>query len=337
MFYGRVQATAVRDDTGSLSYFLGVFEDVTAEIEATSALKASEARLRAIIDNSPDIIAVLYPNGHWEASKQSTRLLGYPKDHVIEGGLYSLVHPDDATGRGGRAQRSAGRHAQPEGADRAPPPRAATTRTGPSSASVRTSAPTMWTAVSWSRHATSPSASAPNVRAPRGRRAVPHRVRALAALRLPRRPRRSHPRHQRRGRRAHAELARSVDRHGRPQLRASRRHRPRDRGDVATDLRDRRARGVPHGPARRKRSLGDVARGALHARRRPRPVRHLAADRHHRAAQPRGTAREGSDDRPAHGPVEPQRVHEPRAARVDPRTARPRSGCCSSTSTGSRP
>ena len=96
VFYGRVQATAVRDDTGSLSYFLGVFEDVTAEIEATSALKASEARLRAIIDNSPDIIAVLYPNGHWEASKQSTRLLGYPNGHVIDGGLYSLVHPDDA-------------------------------------------------------------------------------------------------------------------------------------------------------------------------------------------------------------------------------------------------
>jgi diguanylate cyclase (GGDEF)-like protein/PAS domain S-box-containing protein len=96
VFYGRVQATAVRDDTGSLSYFLGVFEDVTAEIEATSALKASEARLRAIIDNSPDIIAVLYPSGHWEASRQSTRLLGYPNGYVVDGGLYTLIHPDDA-------------------------------------------------------------------------------------------------------------------------------------------------------------------------------------------------------------------------------------------------
>ena len=95
VFYGRVQATAVRDDTGSLSYFLGVFEDVTAEIEATSALKASEARLRAIIDNSPDIIAVLYPSGHWEASRQSTRLLGYPNGYVVDGGLYALIHPDD--------------------------------------------------------------------------------------------------------------------------------------------------------------------------------------------------------------------------------------------------
>jgi diguanylate cyclase (GGDEF)-like protein/PAS domain S-box-containing protein len=97
VFHGRVQATAVRDDTGSLSYFLGAFEDVTAEIEATNALQASEARMRAILDNSPDIIAVLHPNGHWEASRQSARLLGYNvPGQVTDDGLFALVHPDDA-------------------------------------------------------------------------------------------------------------------------------------------------------------------------------------------------------------------------------------------------
>ncbi len=96
MFYARVQATAVHDAAGSVQYFYGAFEDVTAEFEARSALEASEARLRAIIDNSPDIVAVLHPNGHWEASKQASRLLGYDPSDAPTGGPFALLHPDDA-------------------------------------------------------------------------------------------------------------------------------------------------------------------------------------------------------------------------------------------------
>ena len=96
MFYARVQATAVHDAAGSVQYFYGAFEDVTAEFEARSALEASEARLRAIIDNSPDIVAVLHPTGHWEASKQASRLLGYDPSDAPTGGPFALLHPDDA-------------------------------------------------------------------------------------------------------------------------------------------------------------------------------------------------------------------------------------------------
>ena len=96
MFHARVQATAVHDAAGSVQYFYGAFEDVTAEFEARSALEASEARLRAIIDNSPDIVAVLHPSGHWEASKQASRLLGYDPSEAPTGGPFALLHPDDA-------------------------------------------------------------------------------------------------------------------------------------------------------------------------------------------------------------------------------------------------
>jgi diguanylate cyclase (GGDEF)-like protein/PAS domain S-box-containing protein len=94
-FHARVRASAVRNERDELQYFYGAVEDVSSEVEATRALESSEERLRAIIDNSPDIIAVLHPDGHWEASGQSTRLLGYPRDFVAADGLFALVHPDD--------------------------------------------------------------------------------------------------------------------------------------------------------------------------------------------------------------------------------------------------
>ena len=48
-----------------------------------------------MVNNSADIIAILYPDGNWEASDAGTRHLGYPKGFDPDGGIFSLVHPDD--------------------------------------------------------------------------------------------------------------------------------------------------------------------------------------------------------------------------------------------------
>ncbi len=95
VFVGRVAAALLRDLNGGIEYLSITIEDVSAELRAAEALSVSEARARALIDNSPDIIAVLYPDGEWEASDQGTRLLGYPKGFDPPGGVLSLVHPDD--------------------------------------------------------------------------------------------------------------------------------------------------------------------------------------------------------------------------------------------------
>jgi diguanylate cyclase (GGDEF)-like protein/PAS domain S-box-containing protein len=94
-FVGRVAAALLRDPDGRFEYLSITIEDVSEELRAAEALNLSEARARALIDNSPDIIAVLYPDGEWEASDQGTRLLGYPKGFDPPGGVLSLVHPDD--------------------------------------------------------------------------------------------------------------------------------------------------------------------------------------------------------------------------------------------------
>jgi PAS domain-containing protein len=135
---------------------------VTAEFEARSALEASEARLRAIIDNSPDIVAVLHPTGHWEASKQASRLLGYDPSDAPTGGPFALLHPDDApiAAEALREVLSGSRTPMEPIELRLKRPAA----TGRSSASARTSVLTSKVAASSSPPATSKSASGPSAR-----------------------------------------------------------------------------------------------------------------------------------------------------------------------------
>lgn len=94
-FVGRTTLTALRRLDGVLDYLYIAVEDVSLQLRAAQALARSQARARALVDNSPDIIAILYPDGEWEASDQGTRLLGYPKGFDPAGGVFSLIHPDD--------------------------------------------------------------------------------------------------------------------------------------------------------------------------------------------------------------------------------------------------
>jgi diguanylate cyclase (GGDEF)-like protein/PAS domain S-box-containing protein len=95
VFVGRSASSALYDADGRFEYLFVTLEDVSLQLRAAESLARSEARARALVDNSPDIIAVLHPDGDWEASDQGTRLLGYPKGFDPAGGVFSLVHPDD--------------------------------------------------------------------------------------------------------------------------------------------------------------------------------------------------------------------------------------------------
>ena len=53
------------------------------------------ARLEKLFLASTDIITVLMPDGEWHASPAGTRILGHPAGYEPEGGLLSLVHPED--------------------------------------------------------------------------------------------------------------------------------------------------------------------------------------------------------------------------------------------------
>ena len=65
--------------------------------DVTDARRA-ERRLRALFEASNDIVTILQPDGNWFASPAGTRLLGHLPGYEPEGGLLSLVHPDDLAG-----------------------------------------------------------------------------------------------------------------------------------------------------------------------------------------------------------------------------------------------
>lgn len=71
---------------------VGVMRDVSERVRA-------EAEFKALIAQSSDIITVLEPDGSWRSSSDAgTRLLGYEHGFDPEGGVFSLLHPDDVEG-----------------------------------------------------------------------------------------------------------------------------------------------------------------------------------------------------------------------------------------------
>jgi len=64
--------------------------------DGATARHEAEERFRALVANSSDIITVLEPDGTWRSSSAAgTRLLGYEEGFDPEGGIFSLLHPDD--------------------------------------------------------------------------------------------------------------------------------------------------------------------------------------------------------------------------------------------------
>lgn len=94
-FLAHARGHAIRDDLGETTGFIVGILDVTEQAAAAEELATSQARMHALVNNSADIIAILYPDGNWEASDAGTRQLGYPKGFDPDGGIFSLVHPDD--------------------------------------------------------------------------------------------------------------------------------------------------------------------------------------------------------------------------------------------------
>ncbi len=81
-----------RPEEGPNGEYLGA----TAAVTDVTARRESEARFAALFEHSADIITVLGPDGGWRySSPAGTRLLGYQPGINPDGGIFSLVHPDD--------------------------------------------------------------------------------------------------------------------------------------------------------------------------------------------------------------------------------------------------
>ena len=90
----RSRTRAVADARGDITGFVGIVEDVTAERRAEEALRASEQRTRAILDNMLGCLITIDSNGLiTSANPASVRIFGYPQEELVGQNLAMLV-PD---------------------------------------------------------------------------------------------------------------------------------------------------------------------------------------------------------------------------------------------------
>ncbi|HUJ74154.1 MAG TPA: PAS domain S-box protein, partial [bacterium] len=86
-----------RDAQGNVVGIVGINEDITERRNAEQAVRDSEARFRALIENATDIIIILKADGsiHYQSPSVST-VMGYEANGLLGTNILSYVHPDDA-------------------------------------------------------------------------------------------------------------------------------------------------------------------------------------------------------------------------------------------------
>ena len=94
--YVRIGAHVARDAEGQPLYYEGTVEDVTSERQAREALYRSEARFRALVQRSSDVIVVVDREARLTyVSPSVERLLGHRPDRLLGSSIADLIHPED--------------------------------------------------------------------------------------------------------------------------------------------------------------------------------------------------------------------------------------------------
>lgn len=96
VFWTDTSARAVRDEGGHILFYEGFLQDVTERKQAHEAVRQSEDRFRALIENGRDNISLLDKDGIllWE-SPAKVHLLGYEINTFRGHNMFELVHPED--------------------------------------------------------------------------------------------------------------------------------------------------------------------------------------------------------------------------------------------------
>jgi len=91
-----VEVTINRLEFAGREFYCAFARDVAERRRALAALRASEERFRALVQNASDLIAVLAADGTLRYESPShERVLGYPPGARAGEIVLELVHPDD--------------------------------------------------------------------------------------------------------------------------------------------------------------------------------------------------------------------------------------------------
>ncbi len=104
------QGRVVLDGAQPPRWSRGTFRDITPIREAQRAVERSEAKFRAIVDNNPDVIAIIDREGRLDfVSPAGERILGHEGPEVFGHPWAEFVHPDDLGKAAETLQRLIGR------------------------------------------------------------------------------------------------------------------------------------------------------------------------------------------------------------------------------------
>ncbi|MGB3635234.1 MAG: PAS domain S-box protein [Rubrobacteraceae bacterium] len=96
LFWHELSISPVWDDSGNLTHFIGVQEDITDRKEAEDVLRESEERFRALTTNASDMILILDEDGTIRYESPAVeRILGYKPEERVGNKAFDLIHPDD--------------------------------------------------------------------------------------------------------------------------------------------------------------------------------------------------------------------------------------------------
>jgi len=93
--------SAIFDDAGQISGFLGIASDISELQQTTRALQESESRFRGLVANLPGVVYRCANDADWSmryVSEEIRNLCGYPASDFIDNqvrSFSSIVHPDD--------------------------------------------------------------------------------------------------------------------------------------------------------------------------------------------------------------------------------------------------